>query len=219
MKQVSRIEFKKKTVVITFNDSSKLIVSEDVYVQMPLKDDEILNEKKWDALNQKIKEDKCFKKALRYLNYSPHSSGLLRKKLKITKDFNNIIINQTIEKLAKLGYIDDQKFCQLFIEQKRERIDWGEYRIRQKLTEYEIKKEIIDKLIREIYNDDINELEKVKKALQKKWKSLSKKDSHDKKKQKVVNFLRNKGFKIDIIWQVIENQITDEYTEDEYSSN
>ena len=211
MIKVTELNFlKNKLILVIFNEELKFKISEDVYIQMPLQVGSELDEEKWQNFEELITFDKCYKQSLNYISRSPHSIGLLRQKLQKKRLFSKGIIEQAIHKLENLGYINDEKFCQLFIEQQRPKFDWGEYRIRQKLTQYKIAKEIIDKYISLNYNSPDEELEKIEKSFEKKWKSFREKDSFSKKKEKTILFLQRKGFKMDAIWQIIEKKLVGE---------
>ena len=219
MKKVTFIEFRKnKSIRIIFDNKIKFTISEDAYMQMPLKSDDTLTVEQWKEFEEIILFDQCFQKALNYIKTMPHSTGLLKRKLNQKRTFNKKIIDLVIEKLKQLEYLNDENFCQLFIEQKCHNNDWAEYRIRLKLAEYGIERQLINQAMQTHYISPQEELKKVQKAFEKKWKSFTKKESFLTKKTKTINFLYRKGFDRQMIQQVTQEKLIDRESHNDFSS-
>ena len=210
MREVTALDFKKKYIHITFNQSYKIKLSEDSYVQFPLVLGDKLNEQEYEKLEDLVLFDQCFQKAMRLVSYSPQSRKLLKRKLSGKNFFSSPVIEKVLEKLSSLGYVNDEQFCKLFVEQKKNHPDWGELKIRHKLQEYGIAPELVNKYFAPEQVCQEQEYIKASKTLAKRWKSFSSKETLAKKRQKAINFLKRKGFKMPIIFNVLEEEFKGE---------
>lgn len=60
--------------------------------------------------------DKAYQKILKLLNYRDRTSFELRNRLE-EKGFSQVAINEALHKAIRLGFVDDARFCQIYIEQ------------------------------------------------------------------------------------------------------
>ena len=140
--------------------------------------------------------------ALRYLSYRDRS------KLEVTqylekKEHSHSVIQQALDALIKLGYVNDQRFA----------LEWGRYKInKQKLGKSRlyvellnkgIDKEILENTMAVLYEDN-PEAELAIECTRKKLKSL-KGVEEEKKKQRLIQYLKRRGFSADIIYQSLKN--------------
>ena len=135
--------------------------------------------------------------ALRYLSYRDRS------KLEVTqylekKEHPHLVIQQALDTLVKLNYVNDQRFA----------LEWGRYKInKQKLGKSRlyvellnkgIDKEILENTINTLYEDN-PEIELAAQCARKKWNTL-KGVEEEKKKRRLVQYLQRRGFSADIIY-------------------
>jgi len=140
--------------------------------------------------------------ALRYLSYRDRS------KLEVThylekKEHSCSVIQQALDFLIKLNYVDDQRFA----------LEWGRYKInRQKLGKSllyvellnkGIDKEILESTLTTLYEDN-PEAELATQCARKKWNSLTGVEEQ-KKKRRMIQHLKRRGFSSDIIYQSLKN--------------
>ena len=140
--------------------------------------------------------------ALRYLSYRDRS------KLEVTqylekKEHSHPIIKQALDTLIELNYVNDQRFA----------LEWGRYKInKQKLGKSRLYVELlnkgIDKEILEstmaILYEDTSEAELATQCARKKLNSL-KGVEEEKKKRRLIQYLKRRGFSADIIYQSLKN--------------
>jgi regulatory protein len=139
--------------------------------------------------------------ALRYLSYRNRS------KLEITqylekKEHPHPVIQQALDALVKLNYVNDQRFA----------LEWGRYKInKQKLGKSRlyvellnkgIDKEILESALATLYEDN-PEAELAKECARKKMNSL-KGVEEEKKKRRLIQYLKRRGFSTDIIYQSLK---------------
>lgn len=134
--------------------------------------------------------------ALGKISYSQKTSFELEKLLK-DNDFDNDVINKTIEFLKSYKLIDDKAYVKSFINDKSNISKWSRNKIRYALRS----KKIDDKLI-ETYISNIPDEEEFQKAYDFAIKKSRGKTDYD-TKQKVYRYLSSKGFEYDIISKAI----------------
>jgi regulatory protein len=150
-------------------------------------------------------DPEAFKKAknhaLRYISYRDRS------KLEVTqylekKEYSHPVIQQALEALVKLNYVNDQRFA----------LEWGRYKInKQKLGKSRlyvellnkgIDKEILENIIGILY-EDTSEAELATECARKKMNSLNGVEE-EKKKRRLIQYLKRKGFSVYIINQSLK---------------
>lgn len=121
------------------------------------------------------------------------------------KGYNDVLIESTIQYLKEKNFIDDEKYAQLFINDKLKINMYGRNKIKMALLLKGIDKTIIDKYIRGIDSDI--EMQNLLKQAKKKYLSI--KDSKN-STQKLYNYLINKGYSYDMIKTVLSLIIDEE---------
>lgn len=141
-------------------------------------------------LNKIIDESefgKLFNAALNFLSYRPRSEWEVRRKLKFkTKDER--LIDNVVEKLKKIGQINDQEFAKWFVEQRQTFRPKGKRLIRLELRRVGVKENV---------ESNISETELAKRAL--------KKLHGEKSKEKVQRFLASRGFDWDVVSDILRS--------------
>ena len=110
-------------------------------------------------------------------------------------------INEIIEKLIKNRFLNEERFAKIFCEVKFRTKKWGRIKIIYELKRKYISDNDINKGLTAISDADYIQI--LKELLQKKSKSI-KELNQIKKKQKIVNFLLQRGFESNLIWDYID---------------
>jgi len=119
------------------------------------------------------------------------------------KEHSHPIIQQALDALIELNYVNDQRFA----------LEWGRFKInKQKLGKSRLYVELlnkgIDKEILEstlgILYEDTSEAELATQCARKKLNSL-KGVEEEKKKRRLIQYLKRRGFSADIIYQSLKN--------------
>lgn len=150
----------------------------------------------------------CKERSLYILSKYSKTEKELRDKLKSGKKYNDDTIDKTIEFLKKHKYIDDEAFVKRYFEIHKNNNSYRQ--MKNKLFIKGIKKELIDKILLEEFNDEkIDESNTIKKLLLKKYPNYYKeKDDMDiKEKNKVFSYLARKGFSYEDISTVLREII------------
>ena len=138
--------------------------------------------------------------AFKLLGQRRYTEKKLIKKLK-AKDKNTCDIPKVVSRLNELNYLDDLDYAMAYIRNLKQSTPCGKYLMSQKLKQQGIDNINIYKAIEA---SEIDENSLAEKALEKKersFKSLSK----EKRKQKALNFLKSRGFCIEVIYSKINS--------------
>ena len=139
--------------------------------------------------------------ALRYLSYRDHSKLEITKYLE-KKEHSHPVILQALDALVELNYVNDQRFA----------LEWGRYKVnKQKLGKSRlyvellnkgIDKKILESTLKILYEDN-SEAELATQCARKKINSL-KGVEEEKKKRRLIQYLKRRGFSADIIYQSLK---------------
>ena len=149
-------------------------------------------------------DPESFKKAkahaLQYLSYRDRSKWELNQYL-CKKEHSPSVIQKTLDYLAELNYVDDQRFALQWGQYKINKNKLGKYRLYLELLGKGVNKEIIEDILSTLYEKN-PEMELAVQCARKKWVTL-KSFQEKKKKRLLVQYLQRKGFSSDIIYQSV----------------
>ena len=141
---------------------------------------------------------KAKNQALRYLSYRDRSKWEITQYLE-KKQHSHLVIQQTLEYLENFDYVDDQRFA----------LQWGQFNINKKklgrnrlyleLLNKGIDRETLENILSTLYENN-PEIQLAKECASKKWESLKGVEA-DKKKRRLFQHLKRRGFSADIIYQ------------------
>tara|TARA_B100001123_G_C15147715_1_gene962250 strand:- start:484 stop:1008 length:525 start_codon:yes stop_codon:yes gene_type:complete len=163
-------------------------------------------------------DPQLFKKAkahaFQFLSYRDRSHWELAQYLK-KKEYSHLVIQQTLDYLTELNYINDKRFALQWSQFKINKNKIGRSRLYLELLGKGIDNVIIEKTLNAIYEDN-PEKELAEQCARKKWISL-KGVEKEKKKQRLVQFMQRRGFSSDIIYQSLKTLTEPIDTESNYS--
>ena len=201
-------KYKKSTngrYILTLEDDSKLSLYEETILEFNL-----LLTKNIDDVEEISKfnmQYEAYYIALKSINSRYKSVEEVRKMLK-NKEFSSEIVDFVIDRLIKQGYLNDQLFAKLYINNQIVTTSRGPLRIKKDLLDKGVSNSIIDEELIE-FNEDI-QLEKIDKFINKSIKS-----NHSRGgvilKSKIFNDLKTLGYDSSVI-----NKIINDY---DYSDN
>ena len=182
-------------------DNTDITLYEDVILKYDLL---IKSEVDIDLIDKIIKENEhydAFYSALNYIEIKMRNKKEIISYLK-KKEFNDEIINETINKLEKLNLLNSKSYIQAFVNDKINLSSDGPYKIKKSLLEFDFNEEDIDNYLNTI--DENIWLEKLKKIANKK-KSIMKSKSYYMFVSKMKNDLYNLGYDKYMIEDVLSN--------------
>ena len=164
-------------------------------------------------------DPELFKKAkahaFQFLSYRDRSHWELAQYLK-KKEYSHPAIQQTLDYLTELNYINDQRFALQWSQFKINKNKIGRSRLHMELSSKGIDRAIIEKTLNAIYEDN-PEKDLAEQCARKKWVSL-KGTQKEKKKRRLVQFMQRRGFSSDIIYQSLKTLTEPIDTERNYNS-
>lgn len=152
---------------------------------------------------QKLKS-RAMNSSLYYLQKMPKTEHQLRDNLK-KKLIPQDIIDETMQKLIDVGWVNDKDFAENFIYSKRKYEKLGSSAIRMKLMQKGVSAEIIDELLSEVTQDDLRETAMV--LAEKKMRSLLREPDRNKRIQKLVAFLAYRGYNGGVAYEVAQEVV------------
>ena len=186
---------------IFLSDGREFVLYEEVILKCNLLLKKEINNTDIDNINKLNNEYEVYYAGLKLISNRSRSVYELKKKLR-EKEYSYELIENTVEKLLKQGYLNDELYARSYINTQIFTTTNGPIKIRRDLENNRIDSSIIDKEI-ELFDIDTQK-EKVDKLISKWIKS-----NHNKGglvlKQKIINNLKNKGYSYDIIITVIDN--------------
>ncbi len=205
---ITKIERQKRhpdRVNIYLDGEFALGLHKEVIVKFGLRKGDELQSELMDKLNSTEEFTLAKQKALRFLNYRMRSEKEVRTKL-IEKEFHLKTIDQVLEYLRSLDFINDIKFAKAFINDFQIKKPAGKRLLQQKLRQKGISNSIIQDILGKVDDSIENKsaLEAAKKQL-KKYRMSRKKIEPMKQQQQIVRFLQNRGFTWSIISTVLKN--------------
>lgn len=173
-------------------------VDKDVLIQFGLRKGLALNEE----LIQEITQENEVKKALNlcysFLSYRMRSEFEVITHLK-KKAVPAPIIEKALARLKRQEYVDDRAFAESYIREKKHLSDKGPLLLKKELLEKGVSEAIIDEALT-CYSKE-EQLEKAKRIVAKKAKTVN--DSYRLFRQKLGQFLQQKGFTYDVIEEAL----------------
>lgn len=171
-----------------------------------LKENEPLDNEKYEYILNKLLLKRAKDKALKYLGYKMRSKNQVIKKLQ-EYEFPSNVIDKVIRVLEKYNYINDEDFAKAFIKDKLNLKGHGVFKISYDLKMLGVDEEIFKKYL---YDDEfINEEEKAKGLLLKKLGNKNIEDLDYKEKQKIYAYLARRGFSYDSIKKAFNGLLED----------
>lgn len=153
--------------------------------------------------------------SLYYLNQMDRPEHYLRENLR-KKQIPADIIDETMDKLTKAGFIDDHKYAENFIHSKRKYEKLGSSSIKMKLLQKGISNDIIDELLSQIDQDELRQT--ATELAEKKLRQLRREPDRNKRIQKIVSFLAYRGYGAGIAYEIARETV-DKNDENESEDN
>jgi len=147
-------------------------------------------------------EEKAKNYAFKLLSIKARSKKELTGKL-AQKGFKESIIQDTINYLIELGYLNDRDFAKAYVQEKSK--DYGVRRIAMELAQKGIDEDIINEVILE----EVDEIDQVEQALEMGRKRIKYYEGEDRERvyRKLGLYLQRKGFKHNVIKRVLKELI------------
>lgn len=198
--KIDKYELTKKNKYNIFLSNGEVITVDERVIT----ENELLLKKEIDInlYNKVIRESRIYELvdiAIKYISIRLRSIKEIKDYLK-KKEEDTDLIEVSINKLIKLGYLDDERFTKAFIKDKMNFTSMGDYKIKMELYNLGVSHEVIEENISLIDNEQLEE--KMKKQIEKDIRTNKKYIGYE-LKNKIYNHLVSAGFSKEKVLAVI----------------
>ncbi len=186
-------------------------ISADVLVKFGLRKGDEVSREQLDAIAEAEELVQAKRKALDYLSRRMHSEKELSQKLS-RKGYSDDTIRQVAEDFRGAGYLNDTQFAVAYVSDMMQKRPVGRRSLGQRLRAKGIGKEIIETVLSTALESDREETAALEAARKKLRTARSQFDRLDraKKRQRLGQFLAQRGFDWDIIRRVVDALVNEE---------
>ena len=182
-------------------ENTELILHENLILKYNLLSKRNLNSKEIEILLKENAFYDSYDYALRLLSIKLRTKKELETLLD-KKNYDKSIVNKVIDKILEEGYINDNKYIELYINDRINLSTDGPFKIKNNLLKNELDINYIDKVLESINNEVWKN--KIEKIIDK--KSKSNKNSKYIFKNKITNYLINLGYEKSMIYEILSKQ-------------
>lgn len=194
-------QVKRKTrYSIYVDDKYSFSLSETELMKSGIRIGRDYNAEELEELQQTAVLDKAFMRSLDYLARRPRSEWEVRDYLK-RKEYDPPTIDTILNKLSDYDYIDDAKFAQAWITNRRLLKPTSLRRLRQELIQKHVSKEVIEAALTE---DEGDETASLKEVIEKKRSQSRYQDP-----QKLIAYLLRQGYNYGDIKDALQSTTED----------
>mgnify|MGYP001179651663 CR=1 FL=1 len=185
---------------IYINDEYAFSVDESTLIKFGLTKGKILDSFEIDEIAYEDEIAKAFNRALSFLTYQMRSEYEVKKKL-IDAGYGESVVLEAIQKLKKLGFLNDETYSKALLETKKKTAKKGPMAIKQDLMKKGIDKSTMEKAL-ESYTYE----EQMALAMQlaEKTAKMNSTKTPVQIKQKIQDTLIRKGYSFDIVNEILD---------------
>lgn len=196
------VQKNKKRVSVFVDGKYSFSVTSDNYVLNNLSIGKKITQEEIDFLSEQDEKERAFSYVMYQLGF-----GLKTEKEIITKmnkqKYSSKAQEYALRKAREYDYINDEEYCENFINQHKRMNGWGEQKIVSALIVKGIDRELIKEKLAENYSSD-EAMENACKIVESKYDSIKNKYDSNKVKQKLYTYILSKGFGYDIAKSAVE---------------
>ncbi len=170
-------------------------LSEGALLETGLRIGQELSKDELHTLKDQAQSDKAYDRTIQLIARRPRSEWEVRQYLK-RKSYDEVITQQTIERLLDKGYLDDVSFAQSWIQNRRLLKPRSKRKLRQELLQKRVPEQIITDCLA---YDDTDDKEVLRQLIEQKSSQTRYKD-----RQKLMRYLSGQGFSYGDIKEVLE---------------
>lgn len=206
MPKITHIEFRRRKperFIVHFDDDEVHTFSPETALKHGFALEKEFSEEEFFEIIKADSIRRAKDQALRYLEIRPHSKKELMIKL-LRKSFPREIIETALSDLKKVDLVNDEIFTHQFIRNELNLRPGSKRLLRSKLIRKGITSEIFEPLLDKFYEQE--DEEKIALQIAQKFLKTQGRLKADKRKEKLIRHLVNKGFDWEVIdWVIKEN--------------
>lgn len=202
MKVIGMKKMPKGRYKLTMDDSSDLILYEEVVINNVILIGKTIDKDLKDKIMLDNYRATPYQQALSYIDSRMRSREEIRNLL-TKKGYEYDLIDDTISRLEKDGYINDEAFAKAYIRDKLTLSNDGINKIKRSLSNYGVSDNIIDNISISVDEEELHE--RVEKLIAKQLR-LNKKYTGNMLKNRILNYLVNLGYDSGMILDHLNSQ-------------
>lgn len=171
--------------------------SETELLNLGLRVGQEFSQEELEKLKKTAIEDKAYMRALDLVARRIRSQWELQDYLK-RKDYEADVIEKTINRLTDAGYVDDKKFAEAWVNNRRLLKSTSKRRLQMELRQKRVTNDVINEVLAE---DETDERQVLRDLVDKKCQQTKYQDS-----QKLIAYLMRQGFSYDDIRSVLDDK-------------
>lgn len=202
---VEKISFNdhKNYFEITLSNNKTVFANYELYSKLNISKGKVLSESELLELDSFEKSNKLINVAINFINYRIRSEKEIRNRLYKEKASDDEI-EKIILHLKNIKLIDDKYFAKVFFDNKSRINRWSSRKIFYELKLKGISSKIVNEVILDTYDIDYNNAYYL---VNKKIKIWNSKFNNFELKNKIYNFLSQRGFSYEVISNVTEELV------------
>lgn len=205
MSEITKIEIQKRNkdrYSIYIDGDYSFGVYENVLIKYGLRKGMKIEEDFLEDVLKKEEQECANGYALKLLNFKMRTTEEIRRRMR-EKEYTDDIIDNTIDYLNYLNYLDDEDYARKFISDKSNLKNMGKERIKRELYMKGIDSEVISNEIEDIVDDD-EEYEKAKEIAIKKLETTYKNDDKNARYRKLGGLLQRRGYSMNVVMPLLK---------------
>lgn len=197
---------------IYINEEFAFAIHEDILIKFRLAKGKEMDPKDVTDILRAEEKHRAEQYALRYISFRPRTSHEVFEYLQ-KKGFEEDDCRVIISSCAEKGYINDQAYASMWIEERKRLKPRGRHLLRQELSQRGIKDEMVDEALAEQLSSE-EEKQIIIQLIQKKYEGQFFSTLFDMKK-KIIPYLQRKGFPLNVILSAL-HEVKDKYVGDSF---
>lgn len=159
----------------------------------------------------KLPEEKALYRMAAYCSRAERCESDIRKKL-VNWELSAEEQNRIIKRLIQEKYLDHNRYCKSYINDKIKYNKWGEKKIIYELRKKQIEEKYYLPILEDLDKDNFEE--QLIRILIVKNKSTKAKDEYD-RKNKLIRFALGRGFSMDLVMKCVDNLLAGKYDQED----
>lgn len=208
MKEITKIEIQKRNkdrYSIYIDGEYSFGVYENTLIKYNLRKGMQIEEDFLEDVLRKEEQECANNYALRLINFKMRTKEEIKRRMR-EKEYSDEVIEKTIDYLLYLNYLDDEEYATRFIKDRSNLKNIGSERIKRELYQKGIDKEIIDKEIEKIIDED-EEYNKARELAIKKLNTTYKNDDRSARYRKLGSFLQRRGYSMRVVMNLLNELV------------
>lgn len=182
----------------------------NVIAKFKLKEGMSLSAEQVEAILQGAVRQECFDAAMKFLQRRMHSRDELRRKL-THQEYSAAMVDDVVEDLARLGYVDDQRFAKTKALSAAQHRQHGRRRAMVELMRAGVENETARRAVEDVY-EATDSLAIARRLAEKKAASLKRLDPQV-ARRRLAGMLARRGFEYEVVRPVIDEVLGDKQSD------